>query len=278
MIAGSGLVSAASSLWIVGDDLHHLIRIDPGGDLVGEGYRIFPGELPEDYKLRKRVKPDTECLICLPSNGGGVRLLAFPSGSKSHRVRASAIDLDGEGAFLRAKEIDFSGLLHFLDKQVPDLNVEGGVVHGDSVLLFQRGNGSAGFNAIIEFAADQFEACLRGALDKDRLNPRISEAQLPMLDGTRLTFTDAAVHDGEIYFSAAAEGGRSTFNDGEVAGSAIGRLDGAPEILAQIDAIKVEGLAFARSDAHSLTFFAVTDADEAQTASLLLEAQIPRRA
>lgn len=274
LCAGSGLVNRGGSLWIVADDLHHIVHLQSDGVLVGAGERLFPGELPEDDKARKRVKPDTECLIALPPKGAGARLLAFPSGSKRRRTRAALIELDAQGAFLRKDEIDFSRLLHFLDERIPDLNIEGGVTQGDEVLLLQRGNGKAGFNALVSFPLETLEASLDGRFDADRFKPAIHEFPLPAIDGARLTFTDATLLDGVLYFAAAAERGDSTWEDGAVAGSAIGRIDTAASIVTQIDRIKVEGLACAHSNVKSATFFAVTDADDASVPSMLLEAQI----
>jgi hypothetical protein len=77
-------------LWIVADDLHHLVRFSNDGNLSGIGYRIFSGEMPDDLKKRKRIKPDTECLIQLPTRPEGLSMLAFPSGSKSNRVLAKS--------------------------------------------------------------------------------------------------------------------------------------------------------------------------------------------
>lgn len=276
LCAGSGLVNLDGALWIVADDLHHVVRVDRDGALVGSGQRIFPGELPEEYKARKRAKPDTECLIALPSKGGGERLLAFPSGSKRHRVRAATIDLNAEGAVSGITESDLSALLHFLDDRLPDLNIEGGVTRGDDIVLLQRGNGKAGFNALISFPLETLESSLVGGFDANTFRPSIREFPLPSIDGARLTFTDATLLDGVLYFAAAAERSESTYEDGAVAGSAIGRIDAAASILTQIDRIKVEGLTRARSDAQSATLFAVTDADDATVPSLLLEAQILR--
>src|ERR1700752_5286310 len=36
------------------------------------------------------------------------------------------------------------------EKEIPDLNIEGAAVSGDSLRLLQRGNGRAGVNAVID--------------------------------------------------------------------------------------------------------------------------------
>lgn len=272
--AGSGLVAAAGALWVAADDMHHVVRLPDDGARIGEGYRIFPGDLPKDAKERKRLKPDTECLVAFDANGLDATLLAIPSGSKSRRVRGAEIQVT-EGVFKSAREVDFAPVLQFLDDEIEDLNVEGAAVLGDRVILLQRGNGKAGFNALIEFDREAIHACLRGG-DARSLKPRISEMRLPKLGGVRLTFTDAAVHEGALYFAAAAEDSESTFDDGKIIGSAIGLIDMEPSILVEIQGQKVEGLAHAKSEANSLTFFAVTDADDPNHASSLLEIEVAR--
>ena len=227
-----------------------------------------------EFKARKRVKPDTECLIQLPSPAAGLSMLAFPSGSKPNRIRASAIQVDAADNFIGSREINASALLKFLNERIPDLNIEGGVVLEDRVLLFQRGNGKAGFNAVVEFYLDHFKELLHGQFDTEKFNPRITEMQLPKIAGISLTFTDACAHEGQVYFAAAAERGSSTYDDGEIIGSAIGCMGSDPVILTQIEKAKVEGLAFASSDANNLTFFVVTDADDQQIPSQLMEVQL----
>ena len=227
-----------------------------------------------EFKARKRVKPDTECLIQLPSPAEGLSMLAFPSGSKPNRVRASVIQVDASDNFTGSHEINVSALLKFLSERIPDLNIEGGVVLEDRVLLFQRGNGKAGFNAVIEFNLDHLKRLVNGRFDRERFNPRITEMQLPKIAGISLTFTDACTHEGQVYFAAAAERGSSTYDDGEIIGSAIGRMGCDPVILTQIEQAKVEGLALASSDANNLTFFVVTDADDQQIPSQLMEVQL----
>jgi hypothetical protein len=256
------------------DDLHHLVRFPRQEALVGRGFRIFSGEPPTDVAARKRVKPDAECLINLGQDKERLALLAFPSGSRPNRTLASKVQIDLTDNLVGWREISFSSLLGFLQQRVPDLNIEGGVVVDGKVSLFQRGNGKAGFNALIEFDVDVISGLLNGQFERETFNPRIVEIPLPKLGGVALTFTDACVHDGGVYFAAAAERGASTYDDGEVVGSAIGRLSDGPAILAQIDKVKIEGLAVAESEARALTFLAVTDADDPDVPSELLSLRV----
>ena len=47
------------------------------------------------------------------------------------------------------RRLDLAGLYTMLEADIPDLNIEGATVAGDRLLLFQRGNGRAGVNAVI---------------------------------------------------------------------------------------------------------------------------------
>lgn len=274
LAAGSGLVCTPGNLWVMADDLHHLVRFPRQGELVGQGFRVFAGELPSNVKARKRIKPDTESLIQLQSGPEGLLLLAFPSGSKPNRTRASEIRVDAADNFVGWREIGFSLLFNFLQQRIPDLNIEGGVIADGRVLLLQRGNGKAGFNAIVEFDLDVLMKLLHSQFERETFKPRIIETELPKMGGVSLTFTDACSDNGRVYFAAAAERGASTYDDGEVIGSAIGRIDSDPVILAEIDKVKVEGLAVAKSEARALTFLAVTDADDPHIASELMDVRV----
>jgi hypothetical protein len=268
--AASGLIATARKLWVVGDDLHHLVRFDRQDASTGEGFKIFSGEIPEEFKVRKRAKPDTECLIRVPFTEDGVSMVAFPSGSRPQRCRAAEIQLSGSDEIVGSREVNILAAIQFLDKRIPDLNIEGGVVLGEEVIFLQRGNGKAGFNGVISFSVEHLKSILQGSFNPETFNPVISEIRLPQLDGVPLTFTDACSHNGEIYFSAAAESGSSTYEDGKILGSAIGRLRPNSEILTQIEGIKVEGLAVVE-EARGLASFAVTDADDPSRPSQLLE-------
>ena len=70
-----------------------------------------------------------------------------------------------------------------------------------------------------------------------------------------------------VYFAAAAERESSTYDDGEVVDSAIGRMDASSLIFAQIYKVKVEGLVAAKNEACAQTFLAVTDSDDSHIPS-----------
>ena len=77
-------------------------------------------------------------------------LLALESGSKPNRRGGVLWDLDADGALTGdPRRLDLAALYAVLEADIPDLNIEGATVAGDRLLLFQRGNGRAGVNAVI---------------------------------------------------------------------------------------------------------------------------------
>lgn len=267
LCAGSGLARVRGGFWAVADDLNHLIRI-PDGKAHGRGHRLFPGEPPASAGERKRVKKDLESLIDL----GGGRLVAFPSGSKDRRARGSLIILDAKGRFKSAREIDFRPLFELLEGSVPGLNIEGGYVSRRKVVLLQRGNGKAGFNGVVKLRLKAFHKGLAGRWRASALRIKVRRISLGSWGRIALSFTDGFFHEGTVYFSAAAEGGKDTYRDGKVAGSAIGAMvkGGKPVILARLKGEKIEGLALKSVKDDLLEICAVTDADDPRRASRLL--------
>ncbi len=273
LCAGSGLARVRGGFWAIGDDLNHLIRI-PDGKSLGKGYRLFPGLLPLDPVERKRVKKDLETLIDL----GEGQLLAFPSGSKDHRCIGALVHLDAKGRYKSSREIDFLPILELLAKSVPNLNIEGGYVSRKWLVLLQRGNGRAAFNATVKVRLKPFLKGLEGRWRAAALRVRVRRVPLGSWGKVPLSFTDGFYHEGTAYFSAAAESGRHTYRDGRVSGSVIGALPKGkkPVILARLKGEKIEGLALKSVKDDLLEICAVTDADNPRRPSRLLRTWIPR--
>lgn len=169
--AASGLARAGETLYLVADDEHELcVFEDPAAP--GALVPFLHEPLPDDPAERKRRKPDLEALVRLPhvpALGGGA-LLALGSGSTGARGRGFLWRLRPDGRLRdeAAAAIDLAPLYAALAAELPDLNVEGAAVAGGRLLLFQRGNGAAGVNAV---AALDLDAAL-GELAAGALSPR----------------------------------------------------------------------------------------------------------
>src|SRR5205085_11610904 len=112
---------------------------------------LLPGELPDAHAARKKRKPDFEVLVDLGNDG----LLAIGSGSRESRERAVLVAHDE-----RTTVIDTAPLCAALRATFPQLNLEGGTLRGDELVLLQRGNRSDRRNALVFIAGDDLRRAL----------------------------------------------------------------------------------------------------------------------
>lgn len=275
--AASGLAKVGTHFYIIPDDEHHLgvfadaVSSETPGTLI----RLFPGDLSNDHAERKRVKPDLEVLISFFGN-----LMALPSGSKSNRVKGVLISLSNSGDAVEAlRELDLAPLYQNLNTVFRgELNVEGAVISGTTLKLFQRGNGQSRLNAVVDLDLEKVKEVLS---DSRAFTPdlilNIHYYDLGNLNGVPLSFTDAtAVGEFSILFSAVAEASPNTYEDGKCEGSVIGQMDSQGKIraiypLSQV--IKVEGIATLKMS-ESLQIFLVTDGDDPSHAAELFMASL----
>jgi hypothetical protein len=175
------------------------------------------------------------------------------------------------------KELDCSILFEFLGNKISELNIEGAVNLGDKVMLFQRGNGENAQNGIISLSSQIFHDEImisENITEKSFLE--FSEIKLPEWEGHPLSFTDAAVENADrIWVLAAAEAGKSTYEDGKYLGSMLICLNSKFQIVVQhaLDcSAKPEGLAL---DQSQKKFYLVTDADDRALPSQLFVGTLP---
>lgn len=273
--AGSSLSWFLGKLAVVQDDTLSVGLIDSQTfevdavalPLRADGARTFDKE-----RGNKAHKPDLEASFSATYQGAPA---LYALGSGSHENRESFVVLVSDGGKLRAQFIHVPELYAALRAQTgflsTELNLEGAVLVGDTLRLFQRSNGA--------LLAGQHEAsCATCDLNFRALHAYLSDpahVSLPALSNVRcydlgrigaarLTFTDVALRaDGALLFSASAESSPNAYDDGAVAGSALGVLtpDGARYTLlhdeqgaASLD--KAEGLALyaERSDRALVVF------------------------
>lgn len=280
--AASGLVCLHSFIYVVSDDELHLGVFGKADREPGHLIRLFDGALSDSKSARKKQKPDFEALTLLPAYGEYHHgaLLALGSGSKRNRRMGALLGLDAQGAVHSPpRVVDLSPILAPLDDEFAALNIEGAVVSGDELRLFQRGNKRHTENAIIRFKLSALLAALSsgrtGAIKPSAINP----FDLGQIEGIPLCFTDAAaLPDGDMVFTAIAEDTDNSYNDGPCMGAAIGIAgnDGTLRRLHWLDRpYKVEGVD-ARLDGDVVRLLLVTDADDADIPASLLSATIGR--
>lgn len=265
--AASGMTINGDRLCVVADDAHCLALFTLGDAAPGRLVELIAGDLPSDAAQRKRTKPDFEILVALAGPGpatGGDRLLAMGSGSTPRRMRGVIVDLAAGGEAPDVRPIDLRPLFAALVPLVPELNVEGALVRGERLLLFNRGNMQRPASHILEVP-------LAAALGGGPIKASVAkELTLPEVGGVPLAVTDAcALDNGHILLSAVAEATEDSYADGALTGAAIVVLDGDLGLLAvePIDPpLKVEGIA-ARETQDGVALLCVTDADDPARAS-----------
>jgi hypothetical protein len=278
--AASGLVRTGDEFCVVADDELHLGRFSLDAGRAGRLLRLFPGDLPNRRKARKKQKPDLEVLMRLPASAGYPHgsLLALGSGSRTHRCRGALIALGSHGrATGRARAIDATQLFTRLSQSFEDLNLEGGWASGKHLYLLQRGNKGHSRNALLQWdLQSMMRSLLRERALPDADPVAVRDFDLGDIRGVPLCFTDASpLPQGGWLFSAVAENTSSAYADGACLGSAIGRVDVRSRlrwIRPVSQNLKIEGIE-AQQDGAQLQAWMVTDADDPQVAASLLHWQ-----
>lgn len=271
--AASALLRVKNHLLVLSDDERQMGIFEEGVDEPGTLIKVMEGATPSSSDQRADHKPDFECMAHLEAFGRFEHgaILALGSGSAPDRDRATLLKLTSDGRPDSDFElVDLGPLYDRLRADIDDLNIEGGAVVGDVLRLMQRGNGPDGRNARVDLDAD----AVRSALDEgDPLHPdavlSIEFYDLGQLMGVPLCFSDASpLPDGRMVFIASAEAG-----DGNV-GSSIGLMepDGSVEFNEPVDHdLKLEGLAVGVGEDGRVHVLMVSDADNPDQASPLME-------
>jgi hypothetical protein len=268
--AASGLVCAAGRAWVVADDDQHLasfVHISAPGAL----HRLLPGDLPLAKADRKQRKADFETLLWWPATQ---HLIALGSGSAAGRNMGVML---GVNALHAPRHFSLAPIYEPLAQRLGSINIEGGVVLNDRLLLLNRGHAHGAPNAVASYRISDFEALLAGC--GHAITPiALTEMSLGTLDGATWGFTDAcALPDGSGWlFCAAAEASQDSVADGDVLGTALGWVDatGRLQALRQLTVPhKVEGIDV-QQHADALWVFMVTDADDPAEPSWLLSAPL----
>lgn len=265
--AASGLVRFDNLLCVVADDEHCLAQFALNTMKSGQLDRLIESDLPRDAAQRKKVKPDFEILLALPCAFGN-RLLAIGSGSTAQRMRGAIIDLPVDGCKIAVRLIDLKSLFAAISPLVPQINLEGAVLRGGHLLLFNRGN--------MQFPALHIlEVPLAAIIDVAPVTASLcATLSLPMMSGVPLTVTDACrLENGHFLLSTVAEATADSYADGMLMGAAIVELDAQFNLLG-VEPLepprKVEGIA-AQVEADGAHLLCVTDADDPNRPSALFE-------
>jgi hypothetical protein len=260
--AASGLVLRDGAFHVVADDELALCVFAVAGDT--RRIALLPGTLPDAHPDRKARKPDFEVLVDLGDDG----LLAMGSGSRATRERAVLVARDE-----RSTVIDIAPLCAALRATFPQLNLEGGVLRGDELVLLHRGNRRDRRNALVVIAGSDLRRALATRQFALTHAPRIVELGLGDHDDVPWTGTDLALRgDGDLLASVVLEDTADAYADGACLGAGLARIgaDGAVRWRRRLDiAAKVEGIAI-----EGNAVWLVTDADDRSVPAQLLHATL----
>jgi hypothetical protein len=268
--AASGIVRHLDRLCVIADDEHALAVYDRSGAPLTR-VPLVPGELPEEPRERKARKPDFEALVVLP-NGS---LLALGSGSTAQRRRAVRVDWSAGKAITTPIACDV--FYERLERELPELNIEGAAVYQGQLVLVSRGNGAARDNALIRIdLARALPALERGHSPPIESLRSVQRVHLGELDGVPLSLTDLTVLQERLVFSAAAENTDNTYDDGACTGSVLGVFSGAGQahhVVELTPRAKIEGLCAASDRADEAVLYLVADADSREVRAPLYQVE-----
>jgi hypothetical protein len=244
--SASGIIYKDNSLFIISDNSSFLYNYNLQENTLT---KIPITENPQE-NIAKKDKFNFES-IALKGN----KLHILGSGSTSKREKRITYNLDTE----KIVEKDLTKLYKQLKETASisddELNIEGALFNTDKWYLFQRGNGANSKNGIF---------ILNDNL-KDSCNIEFIPIQLPKIKHIETSFTDAILVEDKIYFLATAEDTTSTYDDGEILGSIIGRIDCKTfkiDFTQKISATdKFEGLTLHEKSAAEIAFLICQDND-----------------
>ena len=250
--SASGLLLNGTSLFLISDNSHMLYEYNLGSkkiDRISLAADSYTGPLEN---VPKKDKADYEAITSI-----GDELYLFGSGSTAKRNTILHVDsqtkkihppIDAESLYLMLQD--------FAQIDADNFNIEAAVNDGGTWYLFNRGNGPKGQNVVFT---------VEGELGSDMYQIIYNEIGLPKIDGAPTGFTDAVLADGKLYFIAAAEASGSTYLDGDVAGTLIGRIDPESMEIEFSEVIskknKFEGITLYKKNENTLEFLLCEDTD-----------------
>jgi hypothetical protein len=246
--SASGIIYKDNSLFIVGDNSGFLYEYHINSQNLNRHPLI---ENPSE-NIIKKDKPDFEALTCFQDS-----IYAFGSGSTSKRNTMVEFDWTQKKKTTTNNLIDlYATMQNFASIKPEDFNIEGVIHDGENWYFFNRGNGISNKNTLFTIHTKKLN---------QEFNMRSNDYELPKINGIVSSFTDAVLIDGKIYFLATAEDTQSTYDDGEVLGSIIGRIDLETmkiNFTQKIsDSHKFEGLTVFKNDNNKIEFLLCEDKD-----------------
>ena len=262
--SASGLFLTNNSLYIIGDNSGYLYEYN----MESQQLSHHPLIDNPSQNIPKNIKPDFESITHYNDT-----LYVFGSGSTEHRNRMIEFDLKTKTISQKNDLIDLYALMQNFGSIKPeDFNLEGAIFDGENWYLFNRGNGISNKNTIFTIHAKKLS---------EEFAMVATHYKLPKIKGVRSSFTDAILVEDKIYFLSTAEDTQSTYDDGEVLGSFIGRIDLATMKIDYTQKItstnKFEGLTFYKKSNDKIEFLLCEDNDTELLETKVFKLSLPVR-
>lgn len=213
--SGSGIVADGDSIFIIGDDATAIFKLSRSTN----EFRSIP-LLNNNASLARIPKPDKHDLECLTlaEFDGRESLFAFGSGSVSPQ-RDSLLIINADDP-LRQQWVSLRSLYETLRElsSTHELNIEGSVITGNTLFLFNRSG-----NQLYLISMEVFAAYIQKEQANLLNSIKVHTVSLPLVNGIQSSLSGGcALPDGTILFSASLESAPNIYDDGDIGGSFIG--------------------------------------------------------
>lgn len=246
--SASGLIYNDNTILAIGDNSSYLYEYQIQTNKL-ERHRL--AENPQE-NIAKKHKSDFEAITKYQDS-----LYIFGSGSTENRNLMIQVDAKTKTVIANNDLTNlYLAMQSFGNINSKDFNLEGAIYNGKTWFLFNRGNGKNNKNVVFTIDGKNLTTEFRIIAN---------EYKLPKIKGIRTSFTDAILVDDKLYFLATAENTESTFDDGEILGSIIGRIDLKTMKLDFTEKIsdshKFEGLTLFKKSVDEIEFLLCEDND-----------------
>lgn len=273
--AASGLIKVQNRYYLVSDNASSLFSFTEGESTLSS-YKLMEIVYSDNDK-KKIEKADFESLTHLtveqwPPYGA---IVTWPSASNTKRMKAVTVPFTADGKLDKPIVSDISPLAHRLLPHAKDLNMEGLLVMGKKVHIFQRGNYKDSKNGIAEIPFPDFIQGLKTGEWTGKIG--FESVKLGSLGGVKLGFSDAVYTPYGLLVLATAEDTSASVGDGQIMGTVLARVIGKKsEILGKFEPRnKLEGISI-QETTDGLEVFVVEDADSTEKPSQLFKTRIPK--
>ncbi|WP_432670086.1 DUF6929 family protein [Flavobacterium sp. SM2513] len=248
--SASGLIYKNDTLYIISDNSNYLYEYSIVNSALQKHLLIENPEINEN--VPKKIKSDFEALT---QNGDDIFIIG--SGSTENRQKMIQMSEVQKKVLDKHDLTDlYLSMQYFAGISAEEFNIEGVIFTGEKWYFFQRGNGINTKNGIFTIESPYFT---------QGYSLVYNSYDLPKINGVQSSFTDAVLVDDVIYFLATAEDSQSTYLDGVVSGSSIGKINLKTMKLKNVVTItekyKLEGLTVFQNNPKTIEFLLCEDAD-----------------